>query len=46
MHPDFRKAPTPLFEGEVNPETGEVGGPKREPLKHGELLGGRATAAQ
>lgn len=36
MHPDFRKAPTPQFEGEVNPETGEVGGPKREPLKHGE----------
>ncbi|KAK1728504.1 uncharacterized protein BDZ83DRAFT_534996, partial [Colletotrichum acutatum] len=24
-----------LFEGDVNPRTGEVGGPKREPLRWG-----------
>ncbi|KAI0743521.1 hypothetical protein C8Q80DRAFT_1181715 [Daedaleopsis nitida] len=32
MHPDAR-APLPAeFEGEVNPVTGEQGGPKREPV--------------
>lgn len=36
MHPDYRRAPEPTFEGETNPVTGEVGGPKREPLTHGE----------
>lgn len=36
MHPDFRQKPKPQFEGEVNPETGEVGGPKRDPLAFGE----------
>lgn len=36
MHPDFRQKPKPQFEGEVNPETGEVGGPKRDPLAYGE----------
>ena len=30
----FRGAP-PEFEGEVNPKTGEVGGPKNEPLRWG-----------
>lgn len=35
MHPDFRKKPKPLFEGSTNPVTGEVGGPKTEPLQHG-----------
>lgn len=35
MHPDLRKTPAPAFEGETNPTTGEVGGPKREPLVHG-----------
>lgn len=37
MHPDYRRTPTPTFEGEINPSTGEVGGPKREPLVHGEF---------
>ncbi|EGW33412.1 uncharacterized protein SPAPADRAFT_137798 [Spathaspora passalidarum NRRL Y-27907] len=26
----------PEFEGEVNPKTGEIGGPKQDPLKHGD----------
>ncbi|KAK4049436.1 hypothetical protein OIV83_004169 [Microbotryomycetes sp. JL201] len=44
MHPDLRKKPTPQFDGDTNPETGEVGGPKREPLTHGDWsYGGRAT---
>ena len=38
MHPDFRKKPKPGFEGTTNPETGEIGGPKNEPLKHGKLV--------
>jgi len=32
LHPDARKPLTPEFEGEVNPKTGEQGGPKREPV--------------
>lgn len=40
-HPD---APTPIkpeFEGDINPVTGEKGGPKREPVKRwGEDQGG------
>jgi hypothetical protein len=35
MHPDARKGAPPEFEGEVNPKTGEVGGPKNEPLRWG-----------
>lgn len=36
MHPDYRPKPKPRWEGKVNPETGEVNGPKAEPLAHGE----------
>lgn len=36
MHPQFRAKLGAEFEGEVNPITGESGGSKREPLKHGE----------
>ncbi|KAL4073874.1 hypothetical protein V8B97DRAFT_2003587 [Scleroderma yunnanense] len=32
LHPDARKPLAPEFEGEVNPKTGEQGGPKREPV--------------
>jgi len=32
VHPDARKPVIPEFEGDVNPETGERGGPKREPV--------------
>lgn len=44
QHPDARKPPAADFVGEVNPRTGEEGGPKTEPLKHGDWsYGGRAT---
>lgn len=34
----------PEFEGEVNPVTGEVGGPKQDPLKHNDwAFNGRVT---
>ncbi|EJD02600.1 uncharacterized protein FOMMEDRAFT_65032, partial [Fomitiporia mediterranea MF3/22] len=36
LHPDARRPPPPEFEGDTNPVTGEVGGPKREPLRHGD----------
>ncbi|KAF8161143.1 hypothetical protein B0H34DRAFT_653264 [Crassisporium funariophilum] len=32
LHPDARTPIKPDFEGEVNPSTGEKGGPKREPV--------------
>ncbi|KAI9791848.1 MAG: putative mitochondrial protein, conserved [Peltula sp. TS41687] len=34
-HPDLRKPVKPDFKGDVNPRTGEVGGPKNEPLRWG-----------
>jgi hypothetical protein len=33
LHPDARTPVQPEFEGEVNPHTGEIGGPKREPVR-------------
>ncbi|PSN61287.1 hypothetical protein BS50DRAFT_452982, partial [Corynespora cassiicola Philippines] len=35
VHPNMRRGAPPEFEGEVNPKTGEVGGPKNEPLRWG-----------
>ncbi|KAI9723212.1 MAG: hypothetical protein M1812_001094 [Candelaria pacifica] len=35
LHPDIRRGVKPDFEGEINPKTGEVGGPKNEPLRWG-----------
>ena len=35
LHPDVRRGARPEFEGEINPKTGEVGGPKNEPLRWG-----------
>lgn len=35
VHPDIRRGAKPEFEGDVNPLTGEVGGPKNEPLRWG-----------
>ncbi len=35
LHPDVRRGTQPEFEGERNPKTGEVGGPKNEPLRWG-----------
>ncbi|KAK9468018.1 fmp21p [Lipomyces arxii] len=34
----------PEFQGDVNPKTGEVGGPKQDPLRHGDYsFNGRVT---
>ena len=35
LHPDVRRGAKAEFEGEKNPVTGEVGGPKNEPLRWG-----------
>ena len=35
LHPDVRRGTQPEFEGERNPKTGEVGGPKNDPLRWG-----------
>ena len=35
LHPNVRRGATPEFEGDTNPTTGEVGGPKNEPLRWG-----------
>ncbi|QKX59914.1 uncharacterized protein TRUGW13939_07056 [Talaromyces rugulosus] len=35
LHPHVREGVKPEFEGEKNPKTGEVGGPKNEPLRWG-----------
>jgi hypothetical protein len=44
VHPAARAPLAPEFEGDVHPVTGEQGGPKREPLRHGDWsYGGRAT---
>ena len=36
LHPDVRRGARPEFDGERNPKTGEVGGPKNEPLRWGD----------
>lgn len=33
LHPDAREPLRAEFEGDVNPKTGEEGGPKREPVR-------------
>jgi hypothetical protein len=47
LHPDTKTGLKPEFEGEKNPKTGEVGGPKNEPLRWGSggdwSYGGRVT---
>ncbi|ODV96922.1 hypothetical protein PACTADRAFT_48710 [Pachysolen tannophilus NRRL Y-2460] len=41
--PEYLKT-IPEFQGETNPATGEVGGPKQEPLRHGDwAYNGRVT---
>jgi hypothetical protein len=43
VNPAYRK-PYEEFQGEVNPVTGEVGGPKQDPLRHGDYsFNGRVT---
>ncbi|PKI82287.1 Fmp21p, partial [Malassezia vespertilionis] len=45
VHPDARAGPPKDFDGDINPETGEVGGPKTDPLrwKSEWAFGGRAV---
>ncbi|KAL4917616.1 hypothetical protein BDW62DRAFT_183502 [Aspergillus aurantiobrunneus] len=47
LHPDMKQGVKPEFEGEKNPKTGEIGGPKNEPLRWGAgsdwSYGGRVT---
>lgn len=44
LHPDMRRPVQAEFTGDRNPVTGEVGGPKTEPTKHGDWsYGGRAS---
>lgn len=41
--PEFSKT-IPEFEGDKNPKTGEIGGPKQDPLRHGDYsFNGRVT---
>jgi hypothetical protein len=44
-HDEIRLKPKPEFDGEINPRTGEVGGPKNDPLGYEKewTYGGRAT---
>ena len=35
LHPNVRRGAPPEFEGDINPKTGEVGGPKNDPLRWG-----------
>ena len=35
LHPNVRRGSPPEFEGDTNPNTGEVGGPKNDPLRWG-----------
>lgn len=35
LHPNVRRGAEPEFDGDTNPKTGEVGGPKNEPLRWG-----------
>ncbi|KAI8977140.1 hypothetical protein BDF20DRAFT_906344 [Mycotypha africana] len=44
LHDDAIPKPKPEFEGDVNPQTGEVNGPKNEPVKYNDWsFGGRVT---
>ncbi|KZO98798.1 hypothetical protein CALVIDRAFT_420370 [Calocera viscosa TUFC12733] len=44
LHPDARRKTRNDFEGDVNPKTGEIGGPKIEPVRHNDWsYGGRVT---
>ena len=35
LHPNVRRGAAPEFKGDINPKTGEVGGPKNDPLRWG-----------
>ncbi|XP_006461144.1 hypothetical protein AGABI2DRAFT_136191 [Agaricus bisporus var. bisporus H97] len=40
LHPDAPELLKPEFEGNINPKTGEKGGPKREPVGRWSVEGG------
>lgn len=43
ISPEYTKT-IPEFEGDVNPKTGELGGPKQDPIRHGDWsFNGRVT---
>lgn len=43
ISPEYTKT-IPEFEGDVNPKTGEMGGPKQDPIRHGDWsFNGRVT---
>lgn len=43
ISPEYTKT-IPEFEGDKNPKTGEIGGPKQDPLRHGDWsFNGRVT---
>ncbi|KAK9374166.1 uncharacterized protein V1513DRAFT_459117 [Lipomyces chichibuensis] len=44
VQPAYTGRTIPEFEGDVNPKTGEIGGPKQDPLRHGDYsFNGRVT---
>ncbi|WWC63227.1 uncharacterized protein I303_105827 [Kwoniella dejecticola CBS 10117] len=48
QHKDIRRGPRPDFTGDVNPKTGEMGGPKMDPFKAGDQdwsYAGRVTVS-
>lgn len=43
ISPEYTKT-IPEFEGDTNPKTGEIGGPKQDPIRHGDWsFNGRVT---
>ncbi|KAG5440160.1 hypothetical protein PCANB_001729 [Pneumocystis canis] len=36
IDPDEKKTSYPEFKGDINPKTGEIGGPKTDPLRYGD----------
>ena len=39
LHPNVRRGAKPEFEGDTNPQTGEVGGPKNNPIRWSQMEG-------
>ena len=39
LHPNVRRGAAPEFEGDINPQTGEVGGPKNNPIRWQQMQG-------
>lgn len=39
LHPNIRRGAAPEFQGDTNPETGEIGGPKNNPIRWKQMEG-------